>query len=107
MLRACSLTLALARRNEGLEAAVERERVKVKEVGALSAEVARILTAIRAQGMGGSWVEKREKSHHGALLVPIFEQASGTRWHWHWHWHTCRPILGDSHQFLRGEVEDH
>ncbi len=105
MLRACPLTLALARRNEGLEVAVERERVKVKEVGALSAEVARILTAIRAQAWVGVEL-RREKKHHGALLVPIFEQASGT--HWHWHWHTCRPMmLGDSHQFLRGEVEDH
>jgi len=42
MLRACSLTLALASRKEGLVAAVERDRVKVRDVEALGADVARI-----------------------------------------------------------------
>ena len=51
MLRACSLTLALASRNEGLTAAVERERVKVREVDDLGADVARIFTA--AKDMSG------------------------------------------------------
>jgi hypothetical protein len=99
MLRACSLPLALARRNEGLVAAVERERVKVKEVESLSAEVARVLTAIRAQGMSRSWVGKKE-SHHGALLVPIFEKASGTALALC----ACRPMSSrcGSCQFLRG-----
>ena len=47
MLRAYSLTLALASRNEGLAAAVERERVKVRVVEVLGADVARIFTAAR------------------------------------------------------------
>jgi hypothetical protein len=47
MLRAYSLTLALASRNEGLVAAVERERVKVREVELLGADVARIFTAAK------------------------------------------------------------
>jgi len=47
MLRAYSLTLALASRNEGLVAAVERERVKVREVEVLGADVARIFTAAK------------------------------------------------------------
>jgi hypothetical protein len=45
MLRACSLTLALASRKEGLVAAVDRDRVKVREVEALGADVARSFTA--------------------------------------------------------------
>jgi hypothetical protein len=51
MLRAYSFTLALASRNEGLAAAVERERVKVREVEVLGADVARIFTA--AKDMSG------------------------------------------------------
>jgi hypothetical protein len=51
MLRACSLTLALASRNDGLVTAVERERVKVREVEVLGADVARIFTA--AKDMSG------------------------------------------------------
>jgi hypothetical protein len=51
MLRAYSLTLALASRNEGLTAAVERERVKVREVEVLGADVARIFTV--AKDMSG------------------------------------------------------
>ena len=47
MLRAYSFTLALASRNEGLAAAVERARVKVREVEALGAEVARIFATAR------------------------------------------------------------
>jgi len=47
MLRACSFTLALASRNEGLTAAVERDRVKVREVEALGADDARIFTAVK------------------------------------------------------------
>ena len=47
MLRACSFTLALASRNEGLAAAVERDRVKVREVEALGADDARIFTAAK------------------------------------------------------------
>lgn len=50
MLRACSLTLALASRNEGLAAAVERERVKVRDVEVLGADVARIFTAAKDMG---------------------------------------------------------
>jgi hypothetical protein len=45
MLRACSFTLALASRNEGLVAAVERDRVKVRDVEALGADAARTFTA--------------------------------------------------------------
>jgi hypothetical protein len=41
MLRACSFTLALASRNEGLATAVERERDKVRGVEALGADIAR------------------------------------------------------------------
>jgi hypothetical protein len=59
MLRACSLTLALASRNEGLAAAVERERVKVREVEVLGADVARIFTA--AKDMSGCLDGKKEK----------------------------------------------
>jgi hypothetical protein len=47
MLRACSFTLALASRNEGLTAAVERDRVKVRDVEALGADDARIFTAVK------------------------------------------------------------
>ena len=47
MLRACSFTLALASRNEGLVAAVERDRVKVRDVEALGAEDARTFTAAK------------------------------------------------------------
>ena len=47
MLRAYSFTLALASRKEGLEAAVERERVKVREVDAFGADVARSFTAVK------------------------------------------------------------
>jgi hypothetical protein len=47
MLRACSLTLALASRNEGLVAAVERDLVKVKDVEALGADDVRIFTAAK------------------------------------------------------------
>ena len=47
MLRAHSFTLALASRNEGLTAAVERDRVKVRDVEALGAEDARIFTAVK------------------------------------------------------------
>jgi hypothetical protein len=47
MLRARSFTLALASRNEGLVAAVERARVKVREVEALGADVARIFATAR------------------------------------------------------------
>jgi len=47
MLRARSLTLALASRNDGLVATVERERVKVREVEVLGADVARIFTAAK------------------------------------------------------------
>lgn len=47
MLRAYSFTLALASRNEGLAAAVERDRVKVREVEALGADDARIFTAAK------------------------------------------------------------
>lgn len=47
MLRACSFTLALASRNEGLAAAVERDRVKVRDVEALGADDARIFTAVK------------------------------------------------------------
>ena len=47
MLRARSFTLALASRNEGLTAAVERDRVKVREVEALGADDARIFTAAK------------------------------------------------------------
>jgi hypothetical protein len=47
MLRAYSFTLALASKNEGLEAAVERERVKVREVDAFGADVARSFTAVK------------------------------------------------------------
>lgn len=47
ILRAYSFTLALASRNEGLAAAVERERVRVREVEALGADVARIFTAVK------------------------------------------------------------
>lgn len=47
MLRAYSLTLALASRNEGLAAAVERERVKVREAELLGADVARIFTVAK------------------------------------------------------------
>lgn len=47
MLRTCSLTLALASRNEGVVAAVERDRVKVREVEALGAGVARSFTAAK------------------------------------------------------------
>ena len=52
MLRAYSLTLALASRNEGLAAAVERERVKVREVEVLGADVARIFTAAKDMSVG-------------------------------------------------------
>jgi hypothetical protein len=45
--RACSFTLALASRNEGLTAAVERDRVKVRDVEALGADDARIFTAVK------------------------------------------------------------
>jgi hypothetical protein len=47
MLRACSFTLALASRNEGLVAAVERDRVKVRDAEALGADDARIFTAAK------------------------------------------------------------
>ena len=47
MFRACSFTLALASRNEGLTAAVERDRVKVRDVEALGADDARIFTAVK------------------------------------------------------------
>jgi hypothetical protein len=47
MLRACSFTLALASRNEGLVTAVERDRVKVRGVEALGADVARNFTAAK------------------------------------------------------------
>ena len=57
MLRAYSLTLALASRNEGLAAAVERERVKVREVEVLGADVARIFTA--AKDMSGRPDERK------------------------------------------------
>jgi hypothetical protein len=40
MLRACSLTLALASRNEGLVAAVERKRIKLREIVDLGADIA-------------------------------------------------------------------
>ena len=40
MLRACSLTLALASRNEGLVAVVEREREKVREIKDLRVDIA-------------------------------------------------------------------
>ena len=58
MFRACSFTLALASRNEGLTAAVERDRVKVRDAEALGADDARIFTAVKdmtesaVQGMG-------------------------------------------------------
>jgi hypothetical protein len=60
MLRAYSLTLALASRNEGLAAAVERERVKVREVEVLGADVARIFTAARDMS-GCGCLDGREK----------------------------------------------
>ena len=60
MLRACSFTLAFASRNEGLVAAVERERVKVRDVEALGADEVRIFTA--AKDMLCKRNEK--KSHH-------------------------------------------
>jgi hypothetical protein len=47
MLRACSFTLALASRNEGLATAVERDRVKVRGVEALGADIARNFTAAK------------------------------------------------------------
>jgi hypothetical protein len=59
MLRACSLTLAFASRNEGLVAAVERERVKVREVEALGADVARIFTAAKDMMSGCSGKERK------------------------------------------------
>jgi hypothetical protein len=62
MLRAYSLTLALASRNEGLAAAVERERVKVRVVEVLGADVARIFTAARdMSGCSAVQMEGREK----------------------------------------------
>ena len=64
ILRACSLTLALASRNEGLAAAVERERVKVRDVEVLGADVARIFTAVKDMGRLGG----REKTVGGELL---------------------------------------
>jgi hypothetical protein len=59
MLRAYSLTLALASRNEGL-AAVERERVKVREVEVLGADVARIFTAAKDM-IGCGCLDGRER----------------------------------------------
>jgi hypothetical protein len=47
MLRACSFTLALASRNEGLAAAVERDRDKVRGVEALGTDVTRDFTAAK------------------------------------------------------------
>ena len=60
MLRAYSLTLALASRNEGLTAAVERERVKVREVEVLGADVARIFTVAKDMSVS-RWKQSRKK----------------------------------------------
>ena len=61
MLRARSFTLALASRNEGLTAAVERDRVRVRDVEALGADAARIFTAVKDMAeecCSGEWRKK-------------------------------------------------
>lgn len=65
MLRACSFTLALASRNEGLVAAVERDLVKVRDVEALGADDVRIFTAAKDMSAVKA---KGEKTVGGVLL---------------------------------------
>ena len=67
MLRACSFTLALASRNEVLTAAVERDRVKVRDVEALGADEVRIFTA--AKDMTELCLSKRRRKKLGVELV--------------------------------------
>ena len=69
MLRAYSFTLALASRKEGLEAAVERERVKVREVDAFGADVARSFTAVK--DMSGCPVGGKKKKKAGWSIVKM------------------------------------
>jgi hypothetical protein len=64
MLRAYSFTLALASRNEGLAAAVERERAKVREVEVLGADVARIFTAAKDMTGCRDGRKRREKKKY-------------------------------------------
>ena len=59
MLRACSFTLALASRNEGLVAAVERDRVKVRDVEALGADAARTFTAANDMTVLFKWRDQK------------------------------------------------
>jgi hypothetical protein len=61
MLRACSLTLALASRNDGLAAAVERQRVKLRVVEVLGADVARIFTVAKDMSKGVQMEGKKKK----------------------------------------------
>ncbi len=70
ILRACSLTLALASGEGELVAVAERKRVKVREVEVLGADVARIFAAARATNMSGCRVESWGRVVAGYFKYP-------------------------------------
>jgi hypothetical protein len=69
ILRACSLTLALASGEGKLVAVAERKRVKMREVEVLGADVARIFAVARATDMSGCRVGTGE-GRCGVFKVP-------------------------------------